>query len=268
MKIDLFKDKLGDWLPFWEPFILSKKMDNIYKQLKEKSLKNKMYPKNIDTYKAFKLCPPENLKVIIIGGDPYAKNFKNGLPHADGLLFGHEYSDGAYHSTLKNFLDGISFEYRLVLTMEYKIKENLDLSYLAEQGVLLLNSALTIDDTKESHANIWKPFYEYFFQKIQRKYSQIPILYIGDTAKDLSEIITSAYQKKFFVKESKEIIEGEKWKTNDSFMRINNIVRTNSNCAIKWRKQDWDEIQKELNSSDEFIKKLANLKDGIEGLPF
>ena len=81
MKIEAFKEKLGpEWAKLFEKFITSPDMDKIYERLRKDSANNKIYPASEDTFKAFKLVKPKDVRCIIIGQEPYAgQDFKSNI---------------------------------------------------------------------------------------------------------------------------------------------------------------------------------------------
>lgn len=87
MKIEAFKEKLGpEWTKLFANFITSPDMDKIYERLRKDSANNKIYPESIDTFKAFKVVKPEDVRCIIIGQEPYAgQDYKTNIPQATGL---------------------------------------------------------------------------------------------------------------------------------------------------------------------------------------
>ena len=101
-----------------------------------------IFPKIEDVFNALNFFPPEETKVIILGQDPY-----HGDREAHGLSF--SVPNGVKKpSSLNNIFKELNLEYK-------KNREVTDLSDWASQGVLLLNSILTVErDLPKSHANI------------------------------------------------------------------------------------------------------------------
>ena len=101
------------------------------------------YPKGSQIFNAFDSCPIDNLKVVIIGQDPY-----HGAKQANGLCF--SVNKGINHPpSLINIFKEIKSDLRL----DFKEK-NGDLSNWAKQGVMLLNATLTVREGEAgSHQN-------------------------------------------------------------------------------------------------------------------
>ncbi len=91
-----------------------------------------IFPPRKDMFKAFDLTPPENVKVVIIGQDPYHE-----LGQAMGLSF--SVPKGCpLPPSLVNIYKEIQSD------LSVPMKNNGDLSYLAKQGVMLLNALLSV----------------------------------------------------------------------------------------------------------------------------
>tara|TARA_A100000164_G_scaffold381710_1_gene434858 strand:- start:1866 stop:2369 length:504 start_codon:yes stop_codon:yes gene_type:complete len=145
--------------PFFNKTFFKDLTDNIKKEYRNHII----YPKSNEIFNAFNLCPFDNLKVVIVGQDPY-----HGLGQANGLSF----------SVNKNIkippsLNNIFIE--LKNNYPYYKYSSGDLSRWARQGVLLLNSILTVRKSQPgSHKKIgWERFTDYVIKTIssKKKYS-------------------------------------------------------------------------------------------------
>ncbi len=110
-----------------------------------------IYPPAKELFTAFHLTTPKNLKVVIIGQDPY-----HGAGEAHGLAFSVK-NGTKIPPSLKNILKEVQAEYPITSTDTARTG---DLSDWARQGVLLINSVLTVQkDHANSHKNIgWEQF--------------------------------------------------------------------------------------------------------------
>lgn len=114
-----------------------------------------VYPKPSDVFRAYRLTPPQNVKVVILGQDPYHTPGK-----ADGLAFSspeHPQLGSKPPPSLANIF--VEIERDLALPM-YRQQRSTDLSDWATQGVFLLNTVLTVrEGLPASHAQIgWQTF--------------------------------------------------------------------------------------------------------------
>ena len=137
------------WLELLKPEFEKPYMQNLRKFLiQEKRKEKRIYPSNQETFRALKLTGVDDVKVVILGQDPY-----HGRNQANGLAFSVE-KGLQIPPSLKNIYKEIKED----LGMEPP--KHGDLSFLAEQGVLLLNSVLTVNHgDPASHANHgWEEF--------------------------------------------------------------------------------------------------------------
>ena len=120
-------------------------------KVKELYLNNtdKIFPKGADIFRAFDLCPFDQAKVIILGQDPYPTR-----GHAHGLSFSVNDHVKPFPKSLKNIFSEINND------IGKPFPENGNLSRWAEQGVLLLNTVLTVEEGRpDSHKGIgWEQF--------------------------------------------------------------------------------------------------------------
>lgn len=131
------------------------------------------YPKGNQIFAAFDRCPFEALKVVIIGQDPY-----HGMGQANGLCF--SVNDGiAFPPSLQNIFKEIEKD----LNLPFPSSGNLD--RWADQGVLLLNATLTVQESMAgSHQNQgWEEFTDAVIELISLKKEGVVFLLWGGFAK-------------------------------------------------------------------------------------
>ena len=151
--------------------------DNIFKEFYWKNIfnilnNNKFYPNKDNIFKALELIKPDDVKVVIIGQDPYIKENQ-----AIGLSFAVQ-NGLTIPPSLRNIYKEIIKEYNpdydnnAINKILNKYSKKGDISKLSEQGVLLLNSVLTVEPNKSnSHKNIgWENFTSHIIKKLDEKY--------------------------------------------------------------------------------------------------
>lgn len=163
------------WRDFNEPYMLQ-----IMQYIRERRQVVDVYPESKNVFKAFQLCPlDKNLKVVIIGQDPY---HTPGM--ANGLAFSVDsktYCD--YPPSLKNILNEMEND----LGFPAGLRSG-DLSDLAEQGVLLLNSCLTVEKGNAgSHSNIGWQNFTIKALSLLRKKNDLVIIRWGKHAENVSD---------------------------------------------------------------------------------
>jgi uracil-DNA glycosylase len=219
-KIDIeeIKQKLFDkleisgWDKLFKSFIFSSEFDDILTKLWSLSQEDKRFtPPLKQVFRAFEECPYDKLKIVIIGQDPYPQ-----LGVADGIAFSCSNTDKLQPS-LKYILD----EVNRTLYAGNSISTDLDLKRWANQGVLMLNTALTVEVGKiGSHYDIWKPFTAYLLDGLNNYKSDLVYVYMGKKAEEWSDI-TSDNNIKFFLKHpASAAYNGSKWDCNNVFMEI------------------------------------------------
>ncbi len=174
---------MGD--EFGKPYMVGLK-----KFLKEeKDNGYKIYPKGGDIFNAFNSTPFDNVKVVIIGQDPY-----HGEQQAHGLSFSVQ-KGIAPPPSLKNI-------YKELVTdiPGFKIPDHGDLTGWAKQGVLLLNASLTVRaNTPGSHQKKgWEEFTDHAIKAISDKKEGIVFILWGAFAQAKAELIDQS--KHFIIK--------------------------------------------------------------------
>lgn len=140
-----------------------------------------IYPPKSDIFRALKLTPFENVKVVIVGQDPY-----HGEGEANGLSF--SVSKGIkLPPSLKNIFQELHDD------VGVDIPVNGDLTKWAEEGVLMLNAVLTVKkDSPASHKNLgWELFTDYIIKILNKKETPVVFILWGNFAKEKSALITN-----------------------------------------------------------------------------
>ncbi len=135
-----------------------------------------IYPPRNELFKAFELTSPENIKVVIIGQDPYHEENQ-----AMGLSFSVP-STTKLPPSLKNIFKEIEND------LNVNMKNNGDLTYLAKQGVFLFNSYLTV----RAHKPLSHKIIEYELFDIDL------IKYLNDLSQPIAFMLWGNFAKKYF----------------------------------------------------------------------
>lgn len=148
--------------------------------IKEERLSKTIYPPANDLFNAFKLTDFKDIKVVILGQDPY-----HGEKEAMGLSFSVRRgvrTPPSLKNIFKELKDDIGVE-----------REDTDLSSLAKQGVFLLNTVLTVEkDKANSHKDIgWEIFTDFVIKQINEKLNNVVFILWGRSARDKKKLITN-----------------------------------------------------------------------------
>lgn len=131
-----------------------------------------IFPLESNVFKAFDLCEYDKLSVVILGQDPY-----HGEGQAHGLAFSVP-DEQALPPSLKNIFKELNDD------LHIPIPKNGNLESWARQGVLLLNSVLTVESNKAgSHRNIgWEKITDQIIQKLSQQKENVVFILWGNYA--------------------------------------------------------------------------------------
>lgn len=222
-----FRPLFSTWWPKIKPFFDSGEMDKIYEHIKSQSKKGiKTLPDSKNVFRCFEECPIEELKCVIVNDYPYSI-MQNGMAVADGLALSCGITKYP-QPELDQFFSNLELEFDNGLCLP--CIKNPDLSYLAQQGILLLNCSLTVEHLKpNSHNLLWKPFMQYLFEEVLDVHG-IPILLIGKNSHKLEKYI-NPFNTIFKLPS----IEANKdWDSSGVFTEINKILKRKFNEKINW----------------------------------
>ncbi len=168
----------------WRDVIALEREKEYFSQLK-KSIDHKyqtttVYPPREKIFRAFGLTKYDNLKVVIIGQDPY-----HGEGQAEGLAFSTP-SNIKNPPSLQNILKEIESDIG-------RVSQNSDgdLTSWAIQGVLLINTILTVESAKaKSHHNLgWEMFTDNIITHINDNFKDIVFILWGSNAISMRRLI-------------------------------------------------------------------------------
>jgi uracil-DNA glycosylase len=199
--------------------------DSLLTFLKDAYKTTVCYPPGGLIFNAFDKCSFEKTRVVILGQDPY-----HGSRQANGLSF--SVNDG---ETFPPSLINIFKELNEDLGVPFPKSGNLE--RWAEQGVLLLNSTLTVQASSAgSHQNKgWEQFTDAVIQCINDDKEDVVFLLWGKYAQDKGKIIDTS---KHFVLKSKHpspmAANFGGWFGNKHFSQANNYLRSKGFAGIEW----------------------------------
>ena len=173
----------------WKTLLEEEKEKEYFKKLEDfldsEYKTNTIYPEKENIYNAFDLTSYENTNVIILGQDPY-----HGPEQAHGLSFSVESDKAKFPPSLRNMFK----ELRSDLGIE---RNDRNLTDWAKQGVLLLNTVLTVQAGKAaSHRKKgWETFTDTVIKKLNDKDEQVIFVLWGGDAKKKVPLITNPKHK-------------------------------------------------------------------------
>jgi uracil-DNA glycosylase len=188
-------------------------------------------PQSDDVWRCFKETPLTDVKVVIVGMCPYHTMNRKGEVVADGLLMGCSHTN-YMQPTLDQFYGGIERELYQGLALDRK--KNPDVSFLAHQGVLMFNAALTTELNKAgAHQELWEPFVKYLFENVFQ-FSGIPFVFLGKDAGKTAKYLTG-FDWQFPVSHpASASYKNTEWDTEGTFGKVNTLIKQNNGFEIDW----------------------------------
>jgi len=232
MKWEKFADQFHEsWHIKMKPFIESNECDAIYEFLKKETKRGKkIAPLSSNVFRAFKETSLDDLKVVMIGMCPY-HTMKNGVAVADGLLMGCSITN-ALQPSLEQFYGALERELHSGLNLKYV--KTPDVSYLAKQGVLMLNAALTTEINKAgSHIALWEPFTRYLFEHVLDT-AGVPFIFLGKDAAKYERYVPPFTWSFTLSHPASASYKNTDWDTEGVFGLVNRILKENNNYEIMW----------------------------------
>lgn len=174
--------KIGNsWDDILEEEVNKEYFTNIIKIIREERTLYKVFPEESNIFNAFRLTDYKDVKVVILGQDPY-----HGFGQANGLAFSVQ-RDIKIPPSLKNIY------LELESDLGISTPKHGDLSSWAEAGILLLNTALTVrESTPNSHSKIgWSIFTDKVIKILNNHDKPIVFLLWGNNARMKKTLITN-----------------------------------------------------------------------------
>lgn len=168
----------------WDEILHEEMQKSYFKYIKdfvkEERLSKTIYPPAVDLFNAFKSTDFKDIKVVILGQDPY-----HGEKEAMGLSFSVRRgvrTPPSLRNIFKELKDDLGID-----------RTDTDLSDWANQGVFLLNTVLTVEkDKANSHKDIgWEIFTDYVIKQINDKLNNVVFILWGRQARDKKRMITN-----------------------------------------------------------------------------
>jgi uracil-DNA glycosylase len=190
----------------------------------EKDAKKLIYPKSSDIFKAFEYAPIESVKVVILGQDPY-----HGLGQAHGLCFSVP-AGVAIPPSLINIYKELYADVGIVAP-----KHGCLVAW-AKQGVLLLNSVLTVEQGKAaSHdGKGWEVFTDKIIALLNQQPRKIAFVLWGSYAQRKGQVIDETKHLVIKSPHPSPLSAHRGFLGSKPFSKINTFLQTNGEKPINW----------------------------------
>lgn len=196
-----------------------------YKKVMHEYELKEIYPPKDYIFNALRLTSYKDTKVVIVGQDPY---------HGDGEAHGLSFSvqkGVKIPPSLKNIYKELYSDLGIVPV------DNGDLSNWAKQGVLLLNSVLTVEkDKAASHRNIgWDALTDYIIKLLNLKEEPIVFILWGNFAKKKAKLITNEKHLIITSAHPSPLSASRGFFGSKPFSKVNNFLVNNKLKPIDWK---------------------------------
>lgn len=172
--------------PSWKRELAAEFAKDYFKKLAhfihQEYQQKKVYPAPENIFRAFDLCPFDQVKVVILGQDPYHE-----AQQAQGLAF-------SVKQGIQNPPSLVNIYQELKNDLGVEVNSNGDLSSWAQQGVLLLNATLTVVAKQAgSHQHQgWEEFTDQVIQILSARKDNLVFILWGAYARSKKELIDSS----------------------------------------------------------------------------
>jgi uracil-DNA glycosylase len=230
INIEEYKQKIfnklepSGWGRILKPFIFSIEFEKILLNLQSLSQNGQRFtPPLKDVFRAFEECPYDELKVIIVGQDPY--------PHlgvADGIAF-------SCSKTMKE-QPSLRFIFNAIEEdFPHRYERDCDLSRWSKQGILMLNTAFTTEVSKiGQHFDIWAPLAAYIFDYLKNFNPGLVYIYMGKKSQDWADMCGENCTKFMVSHPASAAYSGGKWNSEGVFTKVKDLVKELYDYTIHW----------------------------------
>ena len=214
----------GDWMKVIDRTELNNVMAKVGQEYRRKPL----CPAQSDVFKAFRLCSLESLKIVMLFQDPYPqKGIATGLALANNSKI----LDSELSPSLKIIKEAvINFE-----VPHYCITFDQTLESWAKQGILMINSALTVEMNRiGSHVMLWRPFIAKLLKNLSEYDTAIIYVLFGRQAQTFKPYINSRFNHIIEIEHPAYFARSGTKMPHQLFIDISNRVKGIYGVPIKW----------------------------------
>lgn len=212
----------------WNEFIYNTdfskpNLSEIQAQLNQATQGCNVYPPQEQIFSAFDKTPLDQVCVVILGQDPYHE-----ANQANGLAFSVN-SGTKMPPSLRNIFKELKDDFG------GDLRTNTDLSDWAEQGVLLLNTSLTvIEGQANSMARLWEPFTDAIIQLLNKQEHPIVFVLWGNNARKKKSIIDMSRHYVIESEHPSPLSANRGFFGSKPFSKTNQILKRLGENEIRW----------------------------------
>ena len=212
----------------WNEILAEEMEKDYYQQLQtfvqKRRTEVRVFPEEKNVFNALKLTPFESVKVVILGQDPY-----HGFGQAHGLSFSVQ-KGTPLPPSLKNIYKELQEDIGGELPKEG------DLSHWAKQGVLLLNTVLTVEEgNANSHKGMgWETLTNRFIESLNELKHPVIFILWGKPAQDKEKLITNPNHVILKAPHPSPLSAYRGFFGSKPFSRVNDILIQQGQTPIRW----------------------------------
>lgn len=222
---------LDEYFGDWMKVIDRTELNNVMAKVGQEYRRKPICPVQSDVFKAFRLCSIKSLKIVMLFQDPYPqKGIATGLALANNS----EILDSELSPSLKVIKEAV---------IDFEIPHNCitfdpTLESWAKQGILMLNSALTVEMNRiGSHVMLWRPFISKFLKNLSNYNTGIVYVLFGKQAQTFKPYIRKQFNHVFEVGHPAYFARNGGKMPHGLFINISNIVEGIYGVPIEWYKE-------------------------------
>lgn len=229
--VEKLQDMLRDsgWQSLLKSFMVSDDFHQTISTLAQQVSDGKRFtPPLKQVFRAFQECPVQDLKVVVIGQDPYPQ-----IGVADGIAFSCG-NTGKREASLRYIHKAIC---DTVYNGEKQVPDlSPDLTPWANQGVLMLNTSLTTEIGKIGrHFDLWKAFTAFTIDMLSNHAQPLVWVFLGKKAQEYAEMIDDKHIKLFASHPASAAYAHQQvWNCNDVFNQVNDHLTAMGKAPVVW----------------------------------
>ena len=209
----------------WSKVVDLKEADRILRKL---SASNRVIcPQLQNVYRAFRLCSLNNLRVVILGQDPYPNKMATGIAFANPK----DTAEKDYSPSLEVLKESV-----INYTIPHRTTTfDPSLEKWEAQGVLMLNSALSCEVGRVgSHSLLWRPFIVSLLTKLSQYHTGLVYLLMGTQAQSLEPYINRQCNHVIRIRHPSWYARQKQRMPSDIWQEINNTLIGLNGTGIEW----------------------------------
>ena len=217
---------IEDYFGDWSKVVDLQEADRIMRKLSASN--HIICPQLKDIFKCFRLCSLNNLRVVIIGQDPYPqKGVATGLAFANNP----DTPEDSYSPSLEILRESV-----INYTIPHRrVTFAPDLEKWEAQGVLLLNSALSCELGRVgSHTLLWRPFIKSLLTNLSKYHTGLVYLLMGTQAQSLEPYINKQFNHVIHIRHPSWYARQRQRMPSDIWQEINTILIGQNGYGIEW----------------------------------